>query len=362
MLEILTCDAPALLAALRNGFFRRAGLNVTSYATVDELVVQAAAIRPDVVIVEDGDESDARVAGLVKGTRKRPILLLAVSQIRREIDGDLGIFDGIVALDDPELDLARALSPLVAFPKRDGTRRRVQIPVLVLASDEEPVRGFALDLAQGGAGLVLPHAPAEDPYHVVFHRSDGRLVVLGARTTAVDALQPHSVRVGVRFINLTLDARRTLRDLAFWEVADEPGMTVIVLHGELSEASDLSPLLARLENGIILDFADVTRVNSAGVVRWVELLQKLPPYYELRLRRLSVWVARQMVLVPAMTRRCVIESFYVPFECAECQTESIQLVQSDAPVQHRCPTCAKPMLAAEPLMALAQRSHDVPAN
>src|SRR5262249_905993 len=108
VLKILTFDAPSLLAALRSGYFRRAHRRITTASPPAELLERAEVMRPEVIILVAGTgkrsvprQLRAHLAGL------RPLLLLAVPRERRALEEDLRSYDGILSLEEPELDLTR---------------------------------------------------------------------------------------------------------------------------------------------------------------------------------------------------------------------------------------------------------------
>jgi hypothetical protein len=167
----------------------------------------------------------------------------------------------------------------------------------------------------------------------------------------VDASRPRAVRAGFRFAETSREASWALYDLALWEVVQEQPDRVIYLHGELSEATALWPVLRHLVDSPIIDLSHIVRINSAGSLRWLEFLQRMPAGMELRLRRISVPLVRQMILVPIMTSRCLIESFYVPLECETCDTDLVELISAaDPPTMHVCDGCGGPLRLTEPLL------------
>src|SRR5437870_9406303 len=158
MLHILTFDAPTLVAALRGGYFRRCGLRVTIAGSVQEMIERAEVLRPEVIIVVAGAIDSREERGAAQQLRahlsdRRGTLLLAVPHERRALEEDLQSYDGIVSLEEPDLDLARALSPFMALPKRRQARMRVRVPIVLFAGENAPVHGMTVDLSAAGAGL-----------------------------------------------------------------------------------------------------------------------------------------------------------------------------------------------------------------
>src|SRR5207237_6570720 len=110
----------------------------------------------------------------------------AVPHERKDLEEDLCAYDGVIGLEEPELDLARALGPLTSLRERRQARLRIRIPALVFAAEEAPLHGITVDLSSAGAGLHLPGRPCGDFYQIIFHRSDNRSVAVGARTAWID--------------------------------------------------------------------------------------------------------------------------------------------------------------------------------
>ena len=364
MLQILTYDVPPLVSALRSGYFRRAGLRVVTASDSRELLERAAILRPNVVIVVAGLLDPVDQGGLARQLRShlaegRSLLLLALPQERSNVEEDLRPYDGILSLEEPELDLARLMGTMTVQAKRQQPRERVVMATRLWAEADEAIEGVTVDFSGAGAGLRLPRAPAADPYTLRISRRDGRSVTMGARVVWMDDYSEHYVRMGVRFIGATLDSVRALYDLAFWEEHEDVGERVLVLRGEISEKTTFAALLRRLTSVVALDLSEVRRVNSAGVLRWIEFLRRIPAGADVRLRRLSIPLARQMLLVPAMVRRCTIESYYVPYECEECDVDTSVLIFRDrslfAPV---CLDCGQEMTLSEPLLGLGDSPAD----
>jgi ABC-type transporter Mla MlaB component len=359
VLQILTCDAPSLVSALRSGYFLRAGLRIVTALDAQELLERAAVLRPNVIILVAGLLPPRCERGLAQKLRPHlaagpSLILLALPRDHMDIGDDLHSYDGVLSLEEPGLDVARALAPLISLPNRRQARMRVRIPATLFAAAEKPIEGVTVDLSGAGAGLHLPSEPGQDPYHVAFSRPDGRRVTLAARAAWIDGFSPRAVRLGVRFLSATLDTVQALYDLAFWELITESGQLVIHLHGEISETTALWPILTRIMEAPRLDLEDVSRVNSAGVLRWMDFLRKIPSDVELRLRRISIPLVRQMLLVPAMSRRCVIESFLAPYECEDCDLDVTELITPGRDLfVPECPSCGESMRLAEPVLGLA---------
>src|SRR5215831_17753813 len=107
MVQVLTYDSPTVVAALRSGYFRRMGVRVSVADSISELLRRTPILRPQVLILVAGQERCVIQQLRSQLSDTRTLILLVVPHTRREIEEDLRVCDGIVSLEDPELDLAR---------------------------------------------------------------------------------------------------------------------------------------------------------------------------------------------------------------------------------------------------------------
>lgn len=355
MLRVLTFDEPRLVTLLRTGYFRSLGLRVMTAASADALLERALFLAPDVVLVssERTPPGYARALRGCLGERKAQMVLV-VGDREAAVDDDLTVYDGVISLHEPELELARILAAQSARSRRRQARHRVRLPVRIAGPNEAALDGVVLDLSAGGAGVLVGRLPSDaGPKMACFWRDDGRSVSVSARVVWADARTEPAVRVGLKLLEAAPETVRALADLSLWELHVESGARVIRLHGELDEAADLSPLLSHAGDAPIIDMGDVVRANSTGLLRWSTFLRRLPSETSVRLRRVPVALMRQLVLVPLATLGCVIESYYAPYECEACEVDIDLLLDARAAAQAQpCPLCATPMLSNQPRLEL----------
>ncbi|HJZ85775.1 MAG TPA: PilZ domain-containing protein [Polyangia bacterium] len=362
MLTVLAHEAPRLLATLRSRPFQRAGVVVSTASSAPELVARAQSLRPRVVIVVAGLVAASGLDELARQLRVRTAgsstLLLVVPGQKLDAVRNPTLYDGLVSLDHPERALARALEPLVGAPQRARARTTVHLPALLRVPGQRAIAGVAVDVSASGACALLEAAPpADQPFELRLSRPDGRQVELEARALRMAACAHGWWRVAMRFLGITLDRLRCLYDLALWDLERTEAGPVIRLHGEISEGTLLAPVLARLPEVPRIDLSDVTRVDAAGVRRWIELLKWIPSDLALALECIPIPLARQMARLPAMTRQCRVESAYLPFHCTACAVMLEDLVTpNDAALVRLCPHCGAD-LAGDPALLgwLAQR-------
>lgn len=118
------------------------------------------------------------------------------------------------------------------------------------------------------------------------------------------------------------------------------------LAGFLDENSDLKPL-EQITGTAVLDFKDVTRVNSCGVREWVNLMAKMSAA-EVRYEQCPMVVVKQLNAVPDFVGRAKIGSFFAPYFCEPCDEDDLKLLEAAAvangqPPTVNCAKCSKPM-------------------
>ena len=126
------------------------------------------------------------------------------------------------------------------------------------------------------------------------------------------------------------------------------------LGGCIDEHADLDAVrLAATDGPVTLDLGEVTAMNSAGVSRWIHLLEALAlvPGRSVSLARLPFGAfVMQAAMIANMIHRAKVESVFAPYECS-CGAEQSRLVTSWAEVEarHECGTCREQLtLGAEP--------------
>ncbi|HEY3358459.1 MAG TPA: hypothetical protein VGQ83_34750 [Polyangia bacterium] len=313
-MSILTSDCPSLVAALRLRFQRWTTTQVRVASTARDLVEAAAEHRPAVVILAVPDRDAAAEHGVISALRRtlarRARIFLGVPRARIGLLHRISAVDGLVAVDDPEHDLAYLIDRGATEPPAGPTA----IPAL-LVDGAASTRALCTRLGPTAAQLLVASAPAlHANREVVLYRSDGRRATVQAKVTSADVVEGECGRATLRFTAASVEGLRLIRDLALWQL--EQAAPVVHLHGPLCDATDFRCLLralARQDSATVtLDFAGVTGIDARGLVRWAQLLHEMPPGLSLRLQRLPPAVAGRVAQVPAMARRCVVASLRLP--------------------------------------------------
>lgn len=349
MIQLLTYRLPKLMALLGAPHFGKLGLRAAAATSVEELLQRAAAGQPQLVVVPgDGNVPGEPVLRRLRAslTSERSLVLGAVESSRAAAAAR-PLYDGLICLDEPERLLARPQLPWLAPWTRRERRTAVRIPVRVDGGELGAIAGHTVDVAPGGAQVLLQRLPRQSgATEVEFHRSEGRRLTVRARAVWLDPRDVAAVRLGLHFLDLTYDMRKALDDLALWDVVNAPDGKNITLYGELSEASVLWPIAARVAAVPLLDLGHVARVNFVGMYRLIELLDQVPRGLGVRLQRVPAALMQQPAFHRLIARRCRLESYYASFDCEPCKMQVHTLVTralAGAPI--RCPICARPLEA-----------------
>jgi len=120
-------------------------------------------------------------------------------------------------------------------------------------------------------------------------------------------------------------------------------VTFVKLAGVIDEDNELSDLVDKIGAGTsVIDLGEVERINSCGVRDWVNWLSRIEKSdAEVVLVECSPAIVAQINLVNNFTGNGVVQSFYVPYFCPECDEEKVLLCDTGdmGPPPHEPPTC-----------------------
>jgi anti-anti-sigma regulatory factor len=128
------------------------------------------------------------------------------------------------------------------------------------------------------------------------------------------------------------------------DITETERMAYVRLSGVIDEDNGLGELVKRINRPtVVIDTADVDRINSCGVRDWVTWLGELEkagaePY----LVECSPAIMTQVNLVNNFIGSGTIKSFYAPYFCAACNTDKMLLIDVEEALQaqpFRPPTC-----------------------
>lgn len=119
----------------------------------------------------------------------------------------------------------------------------------------------------------------------------------------------------------------------------------VSLAGTIDEDADFKPLEGLTQPEVIFDFDKVVMLNSCGIREWINFLGKLPTGTKVTYRQCPQIIIEQINMVYGFFREgAVIESFYAPYYCEDCDKESKILLRTEqvknkkAP-KTKCPHC-----------------------
>lgn len=120
------------------------------------------------------------------------------------------------------------------------------------------------------------------------------------------------------------------------------------VHVELSGVIDEDSIFDKIQNlkmnKYFFDFGKVSMINSCGIREWIKYLQGLGDTAIVYLNCPQI-IIEQVNMVHGFIRKgIIVESFYAPYFCAQCDTEKKILIRSEnvsnskAPIA-KCNTC-----------------------
>ncbi|MCB0419737.1 MAG: hypothetical protein KDD61_02000 [Bdellovibrionales bacterium] len=135
--------------------------------------------------------------------------------------------------------------------------------------------------------------------------------------------------------------------------------TKVTLTGRITEDSDFGLMPSKDDAPLVIDMQNVTRINSCGLRFWVIWMNDLGKDTQVTLQNCPQWVVDQInILEGFVGNNTVVESFYVPYYCEDCElSESVfkkqgvdfELNNVDAAIQDwedqppKCPQCSGDM-------------------
>ena len=133
----------------------------------------------------------------------------------------------------------------------------------------------------------------------------------------------------------------------------------LALAGAIVENVNLVRLLDHAKDQrLVLDLGGVTFINSLGIRQWIRMQQAAEKaQVRLELVRVAEPIVHQLNIMPAARGVSIVTSFYAPYECDECDSEHLMLLdvrthgadlaKLRAPAM-KCPECHHDMDFANP--------------
>jgi eukaryotic-like serine/threonine-protein kinase len=121
--------------------------------------------------------------------------------------------------------------------------------------------------------------------------------------------------------------------------------TFATLAGDITERSDLSPLLSVSSARLVLDLSGVRRINSTGVRSWIRFMSTLSKRTgKIELERCSVVIVHHLNMISSFKGAASVRSVLAPYECPNCEESKLELIDLKAPSidlkpELPCPRC-----------------------
>lgn len=121
----------------------------------------------------------------------------------------------------------------------------------------------------------------------------------------------------------------------------------VTLRGDLDERAGLEGIVRAGGRNVVIDLEGVARINSAGVHRWVQLLEQLVEDRRVTLTRCSTAFVSQALMIPNAIAGAIVESLHASYSCQTCEAaEDVLLRCGEAtPLGRRCTACGGSMEA-----------------
>jgi len=143
------------------------------------------------------------------------------------------------------------------------------------------------------------------------------------------------------------------RQALTWKIEDGPdGLTLVTIRGEVDENANLGKLGSSMKGRVILDLADVRRINSAGVREWVNFVRNLPDVEAMEFVRCSPTIVNQLNMIYNFRGQAAVRTFFAPYLCEHCDVEvdvlldvNVHFVAKDPSLvpEFQCQHCGNPL-------------------
>ena len=133
---------------------------------------------------------------------------------------------------------------------------------------------------------------------------------------------------------------------------DEGDRRHIYLRGDINEDFDAQELRKVITDNVIINLEEVRSISSCGIREWISLVSELPESVNLEFKRCSIPITRQFGMLSNFGGPGRVSSFFAPYYCDECDTETEQLIdvggrvqspQEFVEVERKCATCGAPL-------------------
>lgn len=118
-----------------------------------------------------------------------------------------------------------------------------------------------------------------------------------------------------------------MSDSLNYEIKDDGNTTVLNFSGNIDENSQFPSADEMSPKSLVINLELVDLINSLGIRSWTRWLKEIPSNV-VTLKRCPPAIVQQMNIVSGfLPQNAVVESFYIPYYCNHCDTESTLLVE-----------------------------------
>lgn len=340
MLKVVTSNNTAIFRELKSPNFQALELDQITVTTGSEALAKIRQERPALAVLDIDlpEKSGYEVCKEIKSDpelREIRVILVVTGSLAREDAmklSDSGC-DDIVTIPTPAEDLYTHAARLLNLPQRQRSRVRAQV-LMPTGARVPVVRGEATSIALDAVDIAVEQTVelGTDVRLRLGRTGSGQAVLVRGTVVACeesgDAL---TKTLRVKLTGLRPEDERALADLALWEVVERREGLLVLLRGDITEKTDFDSLLQQLNSlNLAFDMGGVRYLNSTGIRRWVEFLERLDTEAEYSFVRCSVAFVTQLGLVARAIGRGKVISFMAPYYCEMCDRETTQLLKTSA--------------------------------
>jgi hypothetical protein len=123
----------------------------------------------------------------------------------------------------------------------------------------------------------------------------------------------------------------------------------IVVKGDVTDDTDLAPMIAGLKGKAVVDLGELLRMNSVGVRQWVRFVHGIPADLKVSLERCPVFFLKQVTMIGNFLGPVHVASAHLPYVCTKCDATRNELhVAADLdaqapPAPATCTACSGAM-------------------
>ena len=130
----------------------------------------------------------------------------------------------------------------------------------------------------------------------------------------------------------------------------EQSNNVFHLSGIINEFANFDLLYQFSGAEMVLNWKNVSRINSTGVREWINALEKINEKAKVIFEECPIIVVYQMNMIPNFTAKAEVRSVYAPYFCEECGNQEDHLIdmesfdpEEDLP-EFACQECGEELL------------------